>query len=1161
MILTPLKIQMSIIKAYYSLALKTIKYYGGLIVGKNNTCLLKEARLLRKYVEILKNFKIVGSTITCTCCVEGEYTVLLNDLSELTEAKIQFSCDDTGGMYFNNINYPFTYFFDSNNKKLVIQFSTLIDPDTTLPYVLTLDDVNFTSDCSFTPNTISPIEEALVDEVTGIPVTVSNMYGDWSGNITIYSPPPGSTMLHTLTIPAAIMDDPEAIVNYWNTNGPTDWLLIYDGTQYTMLTPFDGTNYSGYIIEFNQYEGGVDSSILSTTFIPQNFVTISQTASVEIDIPDTFVGSVPAQALITPNVPDFVPNNTPAKVNITVAPNSFSTTHIASTMNISIDGGGAFGSSPPSNQYFYYNSTLMFSHIGPYANPAALVTDFNNNNGNGFTMTYIGPSPTPNHFLFEIESPLNTTLYNGNTITVAYNALPYPDDVGTFSGGVLPKPVDVTVSDTTNGTIYTITSPSFNSLQDFVNDFNTNAFGYVATIIPFAVSNNIQITAPISTGFAFNGTTLTYSTTGPTYSSTGTYFGGIDTTECTYTLELYDTGNVLVLPVIENTTPTNYPGLADIAADINSNPLNTYLFYTAAAPVPITGGLGLSVQFPYPFALPQSLTCNTYNGYTFILTINYTSPQYTPYTSAASMMDGGINAESNEFVITDGINGTIFSQTTNNFNYPNGSEIQNGFIPDFNANNTGALPLLYTAEYVGPGNPTPDVQATVNNPFLTQLIGEGMSNGSEIRAFISNPNTTFIGIYQAPTTGILPSYSQMIINLSNNILSQNIVPGLTSIFTGSGILLTAPPNTGDAYNGYEFKVYKYDHTLATVSFTFTANSVGGTRFQFSAGPNLIANVVMGALPTYTPNDLAQSTVTAINAIGGSTGCSATRVGGTVTITAPPYTGGYFNGTNLGTFILPTSSGTVSINGNTYLPNNSYTISSFSGGSTSIVDLNAPPDDVYFAGGKTSISTSRVRFRSPVQPTTSPQYGTGNWVYNFTTLSYDYNLGEYLEINGYSGGIDPTVGELIVDILDTLLNPYAQLYIDLTPQNYQSRQLLVNAFNATNPFPNNFQINLVSPTSAFCNILSPPTSFDYFNNYTFKYSYFYVSPQYTDYVDVTTTFSGGVDPVLTSYEGEFQQGDIGTFVTDNPCEATIAEQECLSNKQVSDIIKHINKLVR
>ena len=75
MILTPLKIQMSIIKAYYSLALKTIKYYGGLAIGINNECLLKEARLLRKYVEILKNFDIVGSTITCSCCLEGDCIV------------------------------------------------------------------------------------------------------------------------------------------------------------------------------------------------------------------------------------------------------------------------------------------------------------------------------------------------------------------------------------------------------------------------------------------------------------------------------------------------------------------------------------------------------------------------------------------------------------------------------------------------------------------------------------------------------------------------------------------------------------------------------------------------------------------------------------------------------------------------------------------------------------------------------------------------------------------------------------------------------------------------------------------------------------------------------------------------------------------------------
>jgi hypothetical protein len=82
MILTPLNIQVAIIKAWYSIALKSVKYYAGLAVGINNSCLLKQARLLRKYVEILKNFTIVDSTIECSCCIEGDYTVLLNDLSE-----------------------------------------------------------------------------------------------------------------------------------------------------------------------------------------------------------------------------------------------------------------------------------------------------------------------------------------------------------------------------------------------------------------------------------------------------------------------------------------------------------------------------------------------------------------------------------------------------------------------------------------------------------------------------------------------------------------------------------------------------------------------------------------------------------------------------------------------------------------------------------------------------------------------------------------------------------------------------------------------------------------------------------------------------------------------------------------------------------------------
>jgi hypothetical protein len=103
-------------------------------------------------------------------------------------------------------------------------------------------------------------------------------------------------------------------------------------------------------------------------------------------------------------------------------------------------------------------------------------------------------------------------------------------------------------------------------------------------------------------------------------------------------------------------------------------------------------------------------------------------------------------------------------------------------------------------------------------------------------------------------------------------------------------------------------------------------------------------------------------------------------------------------------------------------------------------------------------------------------------------------------------------------------------------------------------------------SALAQYLSPPTSFDFFNTYKFRYSYIYVSSdstggQYTDYVDITSEFADGEDPDLVPYGGTFRQGDIGLFVNDNPCEETIAEQECLTNNDVNKIIAHIDKLVK
>ena len=122
--LTPLDIQVAIIKAFYALAKKSVKYYTGLALGKNNTCLFKEIRLLRAYIEILKNFEIVGSTITCCCSVEGDYTVLLNSDLPVTNTPIQFGCDNQGYMVYNNVGYPFTYWYDEPNNKIVIKFTS-----------------------------------------------------------------------------------------------------------------------------------------------------------------------------------------------------------------------------------------------------------------------------------------------------------------------------------------------------------------------------------------------------------------------------------------------------------------------------------------------------------------------------------------------------------------------------------------------------------------------------------------------------------------------------------------------------------------------------------------------------------------------------------------------------------------------------------------------------------------------------------------------------------------------------------------------------------------------------------------------------------------------------------------------------------------------------
>jgi hypothetical protein len=1290
--LTPLNIQVAIIKAFYALAKKSVKYYTGLAFGKNNTCLFKEIRLLRAYIEILRNFEIVGSTITCSCCVEGDYTVLLNELSELTEAKIQFGCDNSGSMFYNSISYPFTYFYDSDNKIIVIQFSTLIDPSTDNPYALRLDEVNFTADCSFEPGTISPIEVGVIQTVGGTPIIVNNVYGNWDGDITIYEPD-GVTPLdipnNELPIPSNILNNPQAVATYWNDYGPTDWLLLYDGTQFTMLTPFDGVDYSTYIVEYNQYEGGTNSLASPAAFIPQTFIPVGTRASVIVDIPNTFIGGVAATSEINTTIPPidaFVTVPTQASTIVEIPTDIFS--NLGAKASVQFTATDTFFKCETNTNYIYTPAVNSNWYIQPraatlsFANIEEIITHINNNLTFGYPLSLVSTSVitypsivdaylSDSFFVSAIFSPgdsvqvsINSIYYNSSTPIGSYTVLPGDDNtaivnalvadiiaqsiftgtvtvdtfnilyftapVGTGSdwnslyntsissstgylsntyfnngnnlteneytlsitaptegsiyntynsyttfgsnssgfslltGGDDPsQALPVEIIDTLDGQLYYTATNTFTSIDDFITAFNAVALTQATNVGINGIYTQIEFKPPLTnTGnFIYNDIFLKFFFNNNVVNNDGTYANGNDITECTYSLKLYDSFDVLS-GTIENLTPTNYTSLDNLVLDIQNNLANTYVFGFS-----VNTNNNIATTFPYPFELPQSLICSTYNNYYFKLNIVYTSIQYSPYISTPSYIYGGIDGYSEAYEISDTVNNILFSRDQNTYNYPNGSEVKDGLIPDFNANNTGALPLLYSAEYIGPGPATAETPATVNNSFITELTASGIRNGDELTAFINN---IYIGKYQIPATGALPSYSDMILGLNSNIVTNNIYPGLLSLSFGTGIFQQSPPGLGVSFNGRLLKISRKTFTPATTSIIFGTNGngalIGALPFTyFKLSIDGIGDIIssMNNLGSLSGNLVASRVVIGINSSG--TGLVASAVFNVVTITAPPYFGASFNSKQikLTLFNTPTvySSGGIVVNGNTFLTSGvyiNYPIATFSGGTTPNPILIK---QAAFAGAIAPKTTTKVRFKSPTQPTNVFPYGTGNWAFNTVEdLTYDYNSGDYLITNTYSGGIDPTVGQLTVDILDDTLAVYENLYNDITPQNYFSRQLLVSIFNATNPFPLNFQIKLIFANSSSAQYLSPPTSFDYFNDYKFRHSYNYVSPQYSDYTE-TTTFTNGVDPVLTTYVGEFEEGNIGTFITDNPCIPTVAEQTCLTNSQISKVIQHIDKLVK
>ena len=1245
MILTPLNIQLAIIKAFYALAKKSVKYYTGLALGKNNTCLFKEIRLLRAYVEILKNFEIVGSTITCDCCVDGEYTVLLNELTEFSEARIQFNCDGTGGMFFDNQRYPFTYGYSDVTSTLIIRFDALYSnpPTNNENTILPLQTLTFQPNCDFEPNTVSPMEVATTIPVNGIPVTTNyvNILGDevfdWDGEMfvtdEILTPA-------TQNIPIEDLTSPTTIVDNWNAEWhPTNngWLLNYSSAtqSYTMLTPFDGVNYATtYAAIFEQYEDGSNSNVTFENVITTPWVTEEALSYTELDIPDTFTTSHTASTTILPQFTyPFIYTPVPASTVLYIPTDTFenlgtkaTTTRIVTDSFFKCQGNYEYINGPGSpfinnwsifptedspfltieETIIYINSHLSLGYTLELINTfvqtfpesiSATVTigslvgntfstgdvidiqftssyynifnnivgtyivapgDDNADIANGlianialqgiFTGTVttdvdnylyftapVGSGSDWNR-IYNIQFDLNTNyffseIFNlGNNLTeniytisttapfvgVSYNLMSSwgPYGYNNLSGGTDSSQqvsIDVTVDSTP---IYSIEPNNFTSIAEFVTAFNAAGDTQAAIIGTTGIYTQVEFTAPVSNtnNIIYNGQTVSFEFS-KVVTASNTYSGGVDTTEGQYNIYVYNPSSTLAI-YLYSPYPVNYFDLNTFAYGININVDNTY--FTASV---VNNELVLTTILESSF----------YNNYYVVLDYDYTSTAYGPYSSNQSYFLGGVDPVADPFVISDDINGTLFSQTLNSYNYTSVANL----VTDFSYSNG----LGYSAQVVQPGIPVPPVLAQAGGIIDTSSI----VGGNSITIQISN---TYANTYFVPST--LPSSTTILTEISNAINNSPTFNGFSELtpdtITPTGILVTAPPNTGANYNGINMVLVRDSFTLATVSFQFTSGAVTGDWFYIE-----IAGFV--TFPAYLApsNKTVSQLATAYAALINSTldGFTAfTPVSGVLVIRAPLYSGASIN------YVTADFIPLIAVGVTVFNPTPQFS----GGGSTSSVLYTDS-----FSGGRNQVTTTTVRFFPPPFPLPPPYVGTSNWENNGSTLNYNYNSSYYDIYGNYANGVDTTEGELALYLYNSLDG--GTLYEDVTNVNYSTTQELIDAINNSTT---NGGFSAELDGNNF-NIYSPDYSFDYYNNSSIALVYQYRSTQYYDFnyalgLDIID-YTIGVNPTLVQYSGTFQNGDIGPFITDNPCTPTTVTQTCLSNSQVSKIITHIDKLAK
>ena len=132
--------------------------------------------------------------------------------------------------------------------------------------------------------------------------------------------------------------------------------------------------------------------------------------------------------------------------------------------------------------------------------------------------------------------------------------------------------------------------------------------------------------------------------------------------------------------------------------------------------------------------------------------------------------------------------------------------------------------LGYTAEVQGTGPNIPEVAATTTTPITTTSIVGG-------DYIVINIDGVNIATYNVPL--ILPSATVIRTGISNaiNASPYNGSSVINPSLVPTGIIVTAPPNFGENYNGVILNIIKNTTTTATVSFQFlTGPSIGNSFY-------------------------------------------------------------------------------------------------------------------------------------------------------------------------------------------------------------------------------------------------------------------------------------------------------------------------------------------